>query len=51
MGFEDPEYNDGIFHEILDVLTDEEYFCKLRFDRRLHDIFNLYEKDGTYSAQ
>jgi hypothetical protein len=32
MGFDDPYYNDGIFHDILNVLADEEYFSKVGFD-------------------
>jgi hypothetical protein len=48
MGFDDMDHDDSIFHDIVGVLTDEEYFSKVGFDQRLLSISNLFEKDGTY---
>jgi hypothetical protein len=42
------DHDDDVFHDIVGVLTDEEYFSKVGFDQRLLSIFSLFEKDGTY---
>jgi hypothetical protein len=49
MEFDGMYYDDeGIFHDLIGILTDEEYFSKVGFDQRLLSIFDLFEKDGTY---
>lgn len=43
-------YDDN-FRNAAEILTEEEYFAKVGFDRKLLDSFNLLEPNGTYYWQ